>query len=272
MFSWICPQCGREVPPSYTECPDCKAREAAAPPPPPQQQQPVYQTAPPQQPAYQAPPPQQPVYQAPPPQQAYQAPPSYQPQQPPYQGQQPAYQPPPQQAPYPPQRPAYAQARPRGGPNLPTWLLTVLFALAFVGLVAGVYWAVGYFRGGSSAAAPASNVESPAAKPGAKTSTMQKYIEVSGIRFTEDAKKKLQVKFTLTNHSDADISGLAGNVTIWGRTQKSEEDAVGTFSFTGDIGPQTSREFTAPLTTKLKPYELPDWQNVTTDLQITAPQ
>ena len=156
---------------------------------------------------------------------------------------------------------------------MPTWLLTVLFALAFVGVVAAVYWIVGYSRGGSSSAAtPPSNVESPAAKPGAKASPMQKYIEVSGIRFTEDAKKKLLVKFTLTNHSDADVSGLAGNVTIWGRTQKSEEDAVGTFSFTGDIGPQTSREFSAPLSTKLKVYELPDWQNVTTDLQVTAPQ
>jgi len=263
MFSWICPQCGREVPPSYTECPDCKAREAAAPPPP-------------QQPA---PPPQQPVY-PPPPQQAAYQPPAYQNQQTPYPPQPPAYQA--QQPAYPPQPPAYAppqahQAyaapRPRGVPGLPTWLLTLLFAFAFVGLVAGVYWAVGYLRGGSSSAAtPASNVESPAAKPGAKTSPMQKYIEVSGIRFAEDAKKKLEVKFTLTNHSDADISGLAGNVTIWGRTQKSEEDAVGTFSFTGDIGPQTSREFTAPLTTKLKVYELPDWQNVTSDLQITAPQ
>ncbi|HSB17439.1 MAG TPA: hypothetical protein VLE22_23520 [Bryobacteraceae bacterium] len=27
MFTWICPKCGREVPPSYNECPDC-AREA----------------------------------------------------------------------------------------------------------------------------------------------------------------------------------------------------------------------------------------------------
>ncbi len=23
MFTWICPQCGREVPPAYNECPDC---------------------------------------------------------------------------------------------------------------------------------------------------------------------------------------------------------------------------------------------------------
>jgi hypothetical protein len=30
MFTWICPDCGREVPPSYTECPDCAERKKAA--------------------------------------------------------------------------------------------------------------------------------------------------------------------------------------------------------------------------------------------------
>src|SRR5690349_12271059 len=32
MFNWICPTCGREVPPSKTDCPDCaeRARQAAA--------------------------------------------------------------------------------------------------------------------------------------------------------------------------------------------------------------------------------------------------
>jgi hypothetical protein len=165
---------------------------------------------------------------------------------------------------------AYAPRRP-SGTVLPTWLLTLLFAFAFLGLGAGIYWTVGYFRGRSQAAAPSTTVESPAAKPGAQTNPVQKYVEISGVRFGQDAKKRIVVKFNLTNHSDADLSGLAGNVTIWGRTQKSEEDAVGTFSFTTNVGPQGSQELTAPLTTKLKVYELPDWQNVTTDLQITAP-
>jgi hypothetical protein len=156
---------------------------------------------------------------------------------------------------------------------LPTWLLTVVFTLAFVGLGGGVYWLVGYARGGSQAASPPANVENPAAKPVAKTSPVQKYVEVSGIRFIEDPKKKnIGVKFLVTNHSDADLSGLAGNVTVWARTNKSEEEPVGTFSFTADVPPEASKEVTAPLTTKLKPYELPDWQNVTTDVQITAPQ
>jgi hypothetical protein len=114
-------------------------------------------------------------------------------------------------------------------------------------------------------------VESPAAKPGAKTNPIQKYIEVSGVRFVQDGAKKTMAKFVIVNHSDSDIRGLAGNVTIWGRTQKSEEDAQGTFSFSTNLGPMETQELTVPLKTKLKIYELPDWQNITTDVQITAP-
>jgi len=298
MFTWICPQCGREVLPSYTECPHCSPKPAAgtpappaaagppapgAPPqgpagaPPPAYQQPVYQQAPPQQPVYQQPvyqqPPEPPAYQPPPQQPVYQPPP-----QPMYQQlpQQPVYQQPPQppaQAPQPIYAPQYAPGSGGMFSGMPTWLLTIIFAAVIIGLVGGVYWLVGSSHGGTQASAqPPATVENPAAKAGAKQNPIQKYVEVSGIRFTEDDRKRLMVKFTVTNHSDSDLSGLTGNVTIWARTQKSEEDNVGTFAFTANVGPEASQEVTAPLTTKLKIYELPDWQNVTTDLQITAPQ
>jgi hypothetical protein len=184
---------------------------------------------------------------------------------------------PPQQQPYaaPPAPSAYDRplARPRpAAAGLPTWLLAVLFSLAFLGVGSGIYWLVGALHGNSQAA-PAAAVESPAAKPGAKTNPYQKYIEVSGIRIAEDPKHKDQVlvRFMVTNHAEADISGLAGNVTLWGRTAKSEEDAAGTFSFRTDLKALESKDVTAPLVTKLKIYELPDWQNATPDLQVTAP-
>lgn len=91
------------------------------------------------------------------------------------------------------------------------------------------------------------------------------------MRFIGD-KKKTEARFLIVNHSEAEINNLAGNITVWARTQRSEEDAVGTVTFKiNDIGPNQSREVTAPLNTKLKIYELPDWQNVTTDVQITSP-
>ena len=259
MFTWICPQCGREVPPAYTDCPDCAAKAAASaaaasPPPPPAEPGGPAQTAPP--PAY--PPPQ------PPP-----TPPAAQPYYPP--------QPPPS-AYYPPAQPQQPLPQPRPqaiGPSrfvLPVWLLTVVFALAFVGLVGGIYWIVQVARGNGQPSKPSASVESPAAKSGAKTNPLQRYIEVAGVRFVQDAKtKKTMAKFLVINHSEADFSGLAGNVTIWGRTQKSEEDAEGTFSFTTNLGPLESKDLSAPISSKLQIYEMPDWQNITVDLQITAP-
>jgi len=145
-----------------------------------------------------------------------------------------------------------------------------VFVLALFGVVAGAYWLVGNSHG-TAAPAPSATVESPAAKPGAKTSPYQKFIEISGVRFVEDAKKKPAVTFNIINHSSAEIAELAGNVTVWGRTRTSEEEATGTFTFKISLGPNQSKEQTSPLTTKLKFYELPDWQNVSTDIQITAP-
>jgi len=232
MFTWICPQCGREVPPSYDECPDCAAKAKSE--------------GQPAQPAQTAP---QPPAAAPPPPAA-----------------QPVYTPP-AVAPAPPAQ--YALEPPRAG--LPTWLLAVLFAFAFVGLGAGVYWAINYFRGGTQAAsAPAPTIPT---RGTAKPNPLQKYVEVAGIRFVETPKHDTEARFVVVNHSGADITDLAGTVNIWGRTAKSEEEAAGTFSFKLDsLKPYESKDAVAPLTTKLKPYELPDWQNVSTDVQITSPQ
>jgi len=154
----------------------------------------------------------------------------------------------------------------------PVWMVTILSALAIVGIVAGVYWVVGYFHGGTSGR-PGATVESPVAKAGSAVNPIQKYIEVSAVRFLEDPKnkEKVLVKFVLTNHSEADFSGLAGNVTIWASTGRSEEDAEGTFEFTTSLKGFESKELTAPLTGKKKIYELPDWTNMTNDVQITAP-
>src|SRR5438477_4544247 len=188
MFTWICPQCGREVPPSYTECPDCAARakQAAAAATPPEAEQPAGPPPPRGQPSQAAQPYVPPPPQAPP---AYYAPPPQAP---------PAYYPPPPHAPKP-------------GMNLPIWLMTILFAFAIGGLVGGMIWLVSANRGGAgSGPTPAAVVESPAAKPGTKASPFQKFIEVSGVRFTQDPKTKHTLaKFVIINHSQTDVSGLS---------------------------------------------------------------
>jgi len=268
MFTWICPQCGREVPPAYDDCPDCKdrARQAAAAPPPPAPPPPPSYQPPPQQTSQYSAPPQPPQYASPPP------PPQHEPPQQQYAAQPPQYPPPQQQYAPPPPQYQHPAAHPARGMNLPIWLMTILFALAIGGVIVGVLWVLSSNRGSAgSGPTPSATVENPAAKPGAKANSLQKFIEVSGVRFIQDGKKATMVRFVIVNHSDSDIRGLAGNVTIWGRTQKSEEDAQGTFAFSTNLGPMETQELTVPLKSKLKIYELPDWQNITTDVQITAP-
>jgi hypothetical protein len=208
---------------------------------------PAWQQAPP--PPQAAPPP--PQYQQPP-----QAPPQYY--QPPPQGQHPQYAAPHQHA--------AAWAPQKAGP--PTWLMSVGVALILL-LVGGGVWY--YMQRGSNPAEKA-GLENPAVASRQKVSNpLQKYVEVVGLRLFNENKKPV-ARFVVVNHSSAEITDLAANVTLWASTSRSEEDSVGSFSFkVPSLGPNASKDLTEPLKTKLKMYELPDWQNTTAEIEITSP-
>jgi hypothetical protein len=167
----------------------------------------------------------------------------------------------------PPQQPS--------GITVPPWLLSIGFAVLFLAIGAGAYFGIRYFSGSSEASTSTpGTTESapPAAASKAKANTLQKYVEVVGMRLTEDAKKKPAVRFVVVNHSGAEIADLAATVNLWARTAKSDEETVGTFTFKlPSLGAYESKEMTGALNTKLRVYELPDWQNLVADIQITSP-
>jgi hypothetical protein len=37
------------------------------------------------------------------------------------------------------------------------------------------------------------------------------------------------------------------------------------------VGPNESKELSSPLKTEKKAFEMPDWRNITADVQITSP-
>ncbi|MGA2713713.1 MAG: hypothetical protein ABSG41_11465 [Bryobacteraceae bacterium] len=149
--------------------------------------------------------------------------------------------------------------------------MVVGFAVAFLLVGGGIYYYVE--RSGGSNPAEKAGLESPSAASKQKVSNpLQKYVEVVGIRLMTDNKRPV-AKFVVINHSGTEIDNLVANVTLWASTSRSEEDSVGSFNFKVDsIGPDDSKELTEPLKTKLKMYELPDWQNATAEIQITSPQ
>jgi hypothetical protein len=151
--------------------------------------------------------------------------------------------------------------------------MSILFALAFGGLGLGAYYAVEYMKKepSSTAQSGATGIVNPPAA-GGKTSSWSKSIEVVGFRLTQNAAKKVEVHFLVVNHSGAEVQDLAGNVTLQARTSKQDEAPIGSFSFkVPSLGPYESKEMMGLLNTKLKVYELPDWQNLDYRLQNTAP-
>jgi hypothetical protein len=169
-----------------------------------------------------------------------------------------------------------AQQPPAQGITLPPWLLSIVFAILFLAVGAGAYFGIRYFSGSSeaSATAPATTENAPAAAASkGKANTLQKYVEVVGMRLLEDPKQKPQVRFLVVNHSGAEIADLAANVNLWARTAKSDEEAVGTFTFKlPSLGAYEAKEMSGPLNTKLRVYELPDWQNLVAEVQIISPE
>ena len=157
--------------------------------------------------------------------------------------------------------------------------MSILFALAFGGVVLGGYYAVEYMRKEPSATAQSGGVglENPPAvsttAAAAKNSPWSKQIEVIGFRLTQNKAKKTEVRFLVVNHSGAEVQDLAGTVSLQARTSKADEAPIGAFSFkVPTLGPYESKEMIGLVNTKLKVYELPDWQNLDQRVHITSPQ
>ena len=252
MFSWICPQCGREVPPAYSECPDCSGQAQAPAPQPPALRAPVAApAAPPVQPQYSPRPAVPPLAQPP--------------------AAAPEYFPPTAAPAQPGVQYVYVKQ------TLPAWLVTLLVAMALI-IVGGASYYL-FFpsarerRQEPEAAAP-SPFEAPqestsAAAPSPVATALAKHLEVTGLRLFEE-KKRSQVRFVVVNHSTANMAGLQGNLTL--RASEPGSKPIAVIPFTIDaIGPLESREITAALKTSLRAYELPDWQFLKADLELTAP-
>jgi hypothetical protein len=149
--------------------------------------------------------------------------------------------------------------------------MILAFALAFIGIGAAVLFGVQrYSRSNPTEKAGLENPSNPSQQK--VSNPLQKFVEVVGIRIVTE-KKKPVAKFIVVNHSNAETGDFAASVTLWASTKRSEEDSIGSFSFkVPSLSPNGSQELTEPLKTKLKPYELPDWQNATAEIQITSPQ
>jgi hypothetical protein len=110
------------------------------------------------------------------------------------------------------------------------------------------------------------------ATPNIEALRIGRHIEASGFRISEDSQQRAQVQFLIINHSAADIGNLAGFVNIRVHDASRDDPPLSRVEFKADmLGPYESIEFKTVIDTDLRAYEMPDWQFLRGDVQITSP-
>jgi hypothetical protein len=115
----------------------------------------------------------------------------------------------------------------------------------------------------------------PVEGPGMATNKhpLAKYIEVAGIRFTESGAGKLKITFAVINHSPADIGDLGLKFKLVTNSAKPDDPPVAEFETKiATLAPLENKDVSVEVPTKMRVYELPDWQFIRARYEITSPQ
>jgi hypothetical protein len=105
------------------------------------------------------------------------------------------------------------------------------------------------------------------------TNSIAKYIELVGFRVTERSPGHLLVQFGVVNHSEADVGDVKMTVNFSTTAAKPGDPPLVTFpAQVARLGPSELKDVTAEVPTKLRVYELPDWQFLKVDFSISEPK
>lgn len=106
-----------------------------------------------------------------------------------------------------------------------------------------------------------------------KKHPLAKYVELVGFRLADVTGGKLRVKFAVVNHSEADIGDLGVKVRLTTSSAKPDDPPIAVFEVkVPALGPEEIQDVTATVPSKLRVYELPDWQFIKAEFEITSPE
>jgi hypothetical protein len=122
-------------------------------------------------------------------------------------------------------------------------------------------------QGKAAPAVPAHFTASNTSNPVAKV------VELVGFRVSERSSGHLIVQFGVVNHSQADIGDVKMTINLGTTAAKPGDPPLISFpAQVSRLGPSELKDVKAEVPTKLRVYELPDWQFLRADFEITDPK
>lgn len=152
---------------------------------------------------------------------------------------------------------------------LPLWLVSINIAFLFI-CAGGAFLVIQARKRPEPAPRPDAALETPTQpSPAADASPVLKNLELTGFRLTEDSKQTVILQCVVINHSGADLGDVSAKASLNAITASQALEPVGTFAFRTTLGPYESKDLKVPVATKMRAYELPDWQFLRAE--ITGP-
>jgi ABC-type glycerol-3-phosphate transport system substrate-binding protein len=143
--------------------------------------------------------------------------------------------------------------------------------------LAAILFVLALALAGCSSPAPTSAGKQPAVEVTGPATTsnkhpLAKYIELAGFRLSESKPGQLDVKFVAVNHSEAELGDLVVNIQLQTTAAKAGDPPVAQFQATiPALSPLEIHDVSAKVSTKMRIYELPDWQFLRAEFEITSP-
>ncbi|MCU0226960.1 MAG: hypothetical protein MUF01_04935 [Bryobacterales bacterium] len=147
------------------------------------------------------------------------------------------------------------------------FLVTLLAAVVFLALG---YAGFKYYDQSKGALGASTNMVGPGGNAGGHR--LNRVLSVTALRFVPGKNKQMEARFVIVNGGAAQTPTFSGTVHVRPKDAAADETPMVSFDLKDvALGPYESREMQAPLNKTLKPYELPDGNLVRTDLVISEP-
>jgi hypothetical protein len=116
--------------------------------------------------------------------------------------------------------------------------------------------------------APEPGSDQPAASRTDNSSSLARFVEVTGVRFLE-VNKKPQIRYLVVNHSNAPLNSVTIYVTLRASNWKPGQPPLSRFTFRSpDLAAYEAKEMASPIERVIGPLELPVWQDLHADVEV----
>ena len=157
--------------------------------------------------------------------------------------------------------------------KLPAWVISLLAAMLLVLLVGSIMQNMSAGRDAKAASVPTDTAAQSPATPEAVPSDAHpfgRYVEVTGVRVVADPQRRSQLQYLVVNHSNIQITGIALHISLRSADPSSKAPLIQVSAVIPSLGAYESKEIRTDLDTQIRSTEIPDWDHLKVDVQVTS--